>query len=131
MSVKLDGREVKVGDKLWDFEKDWVIVTFIANPKNNLYPIHVKVADTINTYTESGKPFSTSNRTLFWDEIKFDIPPPPKKKVKKWQWVYLGKDGKYFLTDYHYATREEAEATLVVSTLEGKLECSMIEVDEE
>jgi hypothetical protein len=76
--------DAQVGDRVWDFRYGFGEIILIAQSKN--YPLRVKFpyVDGAMTYTLDGKHYSNEAfLSLFWDEIKFDIPPSPKRKVKK------------------------------------------------
>ena len=76
-------KNAKVGDRVWSFEFGWG--TIIEIKHNITFPILVKFSEISASYpcsfTFSGKRFNETKQTLFWDEIKFEI---PKRKVKKW-----------------------------------------------
>ena len=79
--ITLDGREVKVGDRLWSIPDGWVTVEAL---EGGGYPIVTER----RTYTTTGKMWKSDRASvLFWDEVKIDPPPPPKRKVKKYQWL--------------------------------------------
>ncbi len=70
-------RESKVGDRVWDFEKGWGRIIKIDT--NSIHPLAVKFNECdITLYTFDGKSFVTNiNPSLFWDEIKYEIPKKP------------------------------------------------------
>lgn len=73
----------KVGDEVWCFRNGWGNV--IKNDNNiEVYPIMVQFSVRSDTYTFEGRSSkSDANPSLFWDEIKFDIPDKPKVLVDK------------------------------------------------
>ena len=73
---------IKVNDKVWSFEFGWGNVIEIN--KDLMYPIVVGFypSEYRETYDYNGRSMDKVNQTLFWDEIKFDIPEKPKIKLK-------------------------------------------------
>jgi len=73
----------KVGDKVWSINYGWGEITEIYT--GDTYPICVRfVGESGITYTLNGyiDEFDM-NPTLFWDELQFEIPVKPKRKIKK------------------------------------------------
>lgn len=70
-------KNAKVGDKVYDILKGWTTITSIV--KDSDYPIRVTNDD--NTWViftlEGKRNKEDANPTLFWDEIKFEIPEKP------------------------------------------------------
>lgn len=60
-----------IHDKVWDFNFKWGRVVGINIDEG-----------TITVYFPSGCLVGSNDRTLFWDEIKYDIPEMPKRKKK-------------------------------------------------
>jgi len=88
---------VKTGDKVWHFEYGWGKVKNLLkasdldnqnfNINNDFGLIEVNFD---NIYFGCGffdfdgvAFYSNGNQTLFWDEVKFEIPKPPKIKLKE------------------------------------------------
>ena len=108
-------KNAKVGDRAWFFEYGWGTITHVF--KDSEYPINFE-SDTkrICNFTIDGKrAVNDINPTLFWDEIKFEIPEKPfnledelrKLEIKKFEYdwlnyflVYDGK-GKEITYGYH------------------------------
>jgi hypothetical protein len=67
----------QVGDRVWSMHHGWGVVTHISDPK-----IFIKF-DHLNwngIFTICGRYCTKDlNPTLFWDELKFDIPQKPIK----------------------------------------------------
>lgn len=85
--------KVKIGDKVWDFMREWGMVTSIDAGLDDcggviVYPIHVTFGAIKLQYSYDGKYNVCGNRTLFWDEVKIQAPPRPKRMVKKVGWVH-------------------------------------------
>jgi len=71
----------KIADKVWSIEFGWGKIINII--KNSTYPLIVKFNknSSIITFDLDGKYTKIAiNPTLFWDEIKFEIPEKPKSK---------------------------------------------------
>ena len=137
MSVKLDGREVKVGDRLWHFILGWGTVYTTANYTNCAYNricVRFDLPNRIESFGTDGKSTSDGrNRGLFWDEIKFDIPPPPKKKIKKYQllvWVPK-KPETIAVTESFWQSTQEYDSRPNSYKAISIIKESEIEVDEE
>lgn len=80
--------EAKKGDKVWSFTGGWCNI--VDTDYSQAYPISTNHG---HSYTLDGMILTTHwNPSLFWDEIKFEIPPRPKRKVKKvlhgWMNIY-------------------------------------------
>lgn len=75
-------KDAKVGDRVWYQRKGFG--TIIAIYPKNLYPIKVHFGNSfLRDFTFDGKVGSKdTNPTLFWDEIKFEIPPKPLPKLE-------------------------------------------------
>jgi hypothetical protein len=80
----------RVGDRVWSVEYGWGTVESVSK---GVYPVVVSFDCGIDvTYTFSGMPRSSGLQTLFWDEVKIEAPPRPRRKVKRtiegWANVY-------------------------------------------
>jgi hypothetical protein len=80
----------RAGDRVWSVEYGWGTVESVSK---GVYPVVVSFDCGIDvTYTFSGMPRSSGLQTLFWDEVKIEAPPRPKrkvvKKVEKWVNIY-------------------------------------------
>ena len=79
--------DAQVGDRVWDFLCGWG--TIININKDEGYPMKIKFDNYRNryeTYTLDGKNYVENNPSLFWNEIKFEIPEKPfdlEKELKK------------------------------------------------
>jgi hypothetical protein len=130
----LDGKEVKVGDRLWSIIHGEVIVTHLTEDSD--YPIYARPnTGHTTTFSRDGKfHLSHPNRILFWDEIVFDIPVPPKPKVKKYKLVLRNKFNRmdYVISSIYYEgisafkTKDYTEQWEAVQVIED----SMIEVED-
>lgn len=71
-------KNAKVGDRVWDFLFGWGTIINICEDENH-YPIEVmfELEDRTHEYKLDGKRYAARNQTLFWDEIKFEIPKKP------------------------------------------------------
>ncbi len=71
-------RDAKVGEKVYDLRYNWGIVEDVVHTS---FPFPVKVyfekVRIHDSFTYDGKPEKNSNQTLFWDELKFEIPKKP------------------------------------------------------
>ena len=118
--ITLDGRELKVGDRLWSTAYGWVEV------KQTEPDLAFAIRTTLGSYSASGKYSTYGPRSLFWDEVKIDPPPPPKRKVKKWLWLVIFDTA--FVTSEKYT---EAEARRIYGAcIIRPIEETMIEVEE-
>ena len=74
-------RNAKVGDRVWSFTHHWgtIIETDGSLDKTIDYPLLVKFDnDIVSRYTIDGKYNKDDTYpTLFWDEIKFEVPEIP------------------------------------------------------
>lgn len=79
----------KVGDKVWSYHNGWGVIYSITSPP---YPIIVDFSDAkLYSFTLDGVEITGERQTLFWDEVKFEIPTRPKKRVKKEGWININK----------------------------------------
>ena len=94
-------KNAKVGDRAWFFEYGWGTITHVF--KDSEYPINFE-SDTkriCNFMIDGKRAVNDINPTLFWDEIKFEIPERPfnleeelrKLEIKKFEYDWLN----YFL----------------------------------
>ena len=77
---------IKKGDRVWDFRYGWGTVKSINAEE---YPIVVFFPEFgyHKSYDFNGKTCKYLNQTLFWDEIKFEVPKKPKIKLKEDKYV--------------------------------------------
>ncbi len=126
--MKLHGREIKVGDKVWSIHGGWLNVEEIN--KGNDCPI---ITDDSLSHTCDGKSlFSSAFPRLFWNELTFnpaDIE-PPKAKRKLYLWAYE-VSGKWFPGKVFAETPDmfRTEAHLHDETEVRRLPKTEIEVD--
>lgn len=91
----------KVGDRAWSFEYGWGTITHVFH--DNEYPINFE-SDTkriCNFMIDGKRNVKDINPTLFWNEIKFEIPKKPfnlEKELRELDRIEFrtGKDN-YFL----------------------------------
>ena len=70
---------IEIGDKVWSFEYGWGTVVDILS--DSFYVEYNKYEDSVN-YDFNGIRNLNKNQTLFWNEIKFEMPKKPKIKLK-------------------------------------------------
>lgn len=72
--------EVKVGDRVWSFVIGWAVVDTV---EDDLFRVRYDIKG-YDYYTYDGVILcSKSNQTLFWDEVKFEVPQRPKIELKE------------------------------------------------
>lgn len=113
--METDFRNAKVGDKVWRHASGWGEITSVTHDED--YLLWVEFEGDCGSFTIDGRYCEDDiSPTLFWDEIKFDIPERPKRKVKKviegWVNIY-GYDNIGCLRE----TKEKAEGIAVNSRL--------------
>lgn len=84
----------KVGDKVWTVTDDWGEIVEIIETSE--YPIIVEFEACQLSFTVKGFYYETEKRqSLFWNEIKYEIPTRPKRKsIKKIEcWMNIYSDG--------------------------------------
>ena len=76
-------KDAKVGDKVWSVQEGWGEISQIA--PTSAWPVRVEFPNkNSNSYTFDGKEYECHDLpTLFWDEVKIDPPPRPKRKGKR------------------------------------------------
>ena len=75
-------KDVETGEKLWSFEYGWGTVVHINRGK---FPLQLNFSHSMESfaYTFDGKGTRMAkNQTLFWDEIKFEVPKKPLPDLK-------------------------------------------------
>lgn len=74
-----------VGDRVWDFGAGWgKIDSMPLFPEDYMrVEFHNAIASRYEAYNLNGVNIYDQKQTLFWDEIKFEAPPRPKRMVKK------------------------------------------------
>lgn len=104
-------KDAKVGDRVWSFANNWGTIKKIELASD--YPITVKFDNNITmSYTSDGR-YNEYNvsPTLFWDEIKFDIPEKPfdlEEELRKLEVVKF-QTGKYNYSLYWDNNFEEID----------------------
>lgn len=86
----------QVGDRVWDFRYGWGTVSKIEEGKRHQLKVDLDYGAYLY-FTFTGQYIESDlNRTLFWDEVKFEAPPRPKRKTKKTieGWAHIHKDGR-------------------------------------
>ncbi len=70
----------KIGTPVWDFNYGWGNITDIDD---GMYPIGVSFVNcNFRQFTDDGREDINRNQTLFYDEIKFEIPLKPLPKLE-------------------------------------------------
>lgn len=115
--------KAKIGDRVWTFNNGWG--TIVSIECKSVYSLNVNFDNGEETsYTIGGK-FSSSDSkpSLFWDEIKFEIPSKPKRIVKKWIALFWHDDKKEWrlsgtgMVPDLYTTLKAAKESHIGSTL--------------
>ncbi len=72
-----------VGDRVWSIVDGWGIILNIQDISKYDYPLIVDFDSGYGTsFTISGLKHKEESQTLFWDEIKFEVPvQPPRMKL--------------------------------------------------
>ena len=72
-----------IGERVWYVLLGWGTIINVFHEED--YPIAVEFEfGDIETFTKAGREYSdTSNQTLFWDEVKFEVPTKPLPKLNK------------------------------------------------
>lgn len=101
----------RVGDRVWDFGLGWGNIATVEAVKSCDTQVSVTIDvqfDCRECITYNVQGVFVSVRTLFWDEIKFEAPPRPKRMVKKVVegWVNIYADG---TSACIYETKVEAD----------------------
>ena len=102
---------IKVGDRVWDFERGFGKVVAIWSDSFTVQ--FENYGHLGRTYTFDGVKYECykCRQSLFWDEVKFEIPQRPKIELNEWRYVIdlviensiLELDDKTELIDYIYA----------------------------
>lgn len=115
-------RDAKVGDKVWAVRKGWGEIYSIV-PESS-WPIKVSFAevgeeDQTESFTYEGMEEAEDiNPTLFWDEIKFEVPEKPVRLVDRTfeGWVNLyGSLAPYFHPTQARAVKNASASELLAS----------------
>jgi len=72
---------IKTGDIVWSFEYGWGVVIDLNN-RMDLILVRFTSADDTFWFDFSGKRKNGINQTLFWGEVKFEIPAKPRIELK-------------------------------------------------
>jgi hypothetical protein len=117
----------KPGDRVWGFVSGWGTIKEVNF--NETFSILVYFDNGHERfYNIDGRSLNSDiNPTLFWDEITFQIPEPPKRTVKVKRWVNIYKlCGYKYLTDaVLFQTKESATKR---DFLNGRIVCCEVEV---
>ena len=101
MSKETTFENARVGDRVWDAHYGWGKITghrFNGDPS-----LQVEFNSPLRwgciRYNFEGVPSGGCSPSLFWDEVKFEAPVRPKRKVKKviegWYNMYLNGSMSY------------------------------------
>jgi hypothetical protein len=108
--IELDGREVKVGDKMWSPIGGWCRVEDIDEGMDCIDVVFLDDEDNLISLFANCSYYKNGPRCLFWDEVKIIPPPPPKEPEKKWIWTFIVLDAghEYTFTPKEHMTEERA-----------------------
>lgn len=88
-----DFSSARVGDKVWDFIEGWGQVYDVL--RENKFPIRVSFIHgnekATEYYTYEGVQTDYNVRSLFWDELKYEMPERPLRLERKSAWVNVYK----------------------------------------
>ena len=92
--IELDGREVKVGDRLYSLLHGWVTVELIRDV-SHIYRLFLKIdtGSTVSFTAEGLFNIGHVTRTLYWDVPVVSTPKPPKRMVMVSDWVIFEWSG--------------------------------------
>ena len=76
-----------LGERVWSLNHGWGTIDKII--KDSYYPIRVMCNNGIHGFTRDGRESDNAPQTLFFDVVKFEIPPEPRQKVKKEMDVWI------------------------------------------
>jgi hypothetical protein len=124
-------RPAKTGEKYRNDNGEIIKATYNYD-KNDLVQIgtvhNIEVpegATELSIYENQPKPLQVCPKTFLYH---LSIP-MPKRKVKKWQWLYRSKEGYFYLTGFFYTNKTSA-ALKTVGEVIRPVEETMIEVEE-
>ena len=118
----------KVGDKVWSFYgREWVTIKEF-HPQNR-YSIAFETKDGAKQgFTVGGETVIGGGQDIFWDEIKFEVPTRPKRRVRKkkivWANIYEDESAIFHESeeDARGAAHDRAVATAVTFEAEYMVE---------
>ena len=92
-------KNAEEGDRVWSFVNGWGRVVGIVEDSNFAISVRFNKDGLVESYTAKGHTCTSDiNPTLFWDEIKFNIPPKPlpdlEVDTKVIVWDYTNSDRK-------------------------------------
>jgi len=138
----------KIGDRVWDFKLGFGQIKSITNTK--LFEVvFTDYEDYVyNYYDRNGRVNGDNkyNQVLFWDEIKFTIPEPPKREYEfksfKNKYVLDSLHNNYFIASTGKAsnninlglyrhTKEQAKVSLERIKKANRLEMLVYDIQEE
>ena len=96
MSRETTFENAKVGDKVWDSViGTWGYIKELKYGEEFSIIVHFYGMGKERYYTQKGVSSYGQNQILFWDEVKFEVPVRPKRKVKKKvkSWANIYDDG--------------------------------------
>lgn len=132
--ITLHGKEIKVGDKVWDFLSGWSEVVTLG--KNSFFPINTNIT---NYSSEGMHALSQKFPRLFWQEFEIPAHAFEKQKVMVKKYFVLFKcNGEYNTTsnwreNNRFKSKKEFDAaynTLVEFKFISLILESEIEVEE-
>ena len=123
----LDG--VKVGDKLWSIHFGECVVIDIY--EGDEYSIRIGTTTLSDVedehYTMDGYYLRGHKLpSLFWSKPEFELPPRPKRMVKKEGWINIYSDG--FTSNIH---KSEQKANINLHSAKTRVACVKVEYEVE
>jgi hypothetical protein len=117
--------DAKIGDRVWNERHGWGTISSTTNRK--AFPLAIDFDNShFDSYTKGGRwDLDDLNPTLFWDEIHFDIPPKPKKMVKKTVDVWINPEVFTGISQgggYFYLSVDDGKDYLKSATLTYEIE---------
>lgn len=124
----------KIGDKVYSLTHGWGKITYTDIKPNEIEVCHdfgsgYSYYPGYSYYQPDGRVIPNGNIVLFHDKPTII---PPKKKVKKWRWVFKNMIGNIFVSQdiIKYLTEEEAVKESINRGYTHKLKILWTEIEE-
>ena len=107
----------RLGDTVWDFILGEGTITFIDTSLE--YPLHINFKSSSGVFNLKGRRIDFNKKkkpTLFWAEIKFEVPKRPKRDLKRPVNLYPSFSGGSYKFSFYtgggrFTTRGQAEGS--------------------